>query len=160
MYGCAFRYEDMIRTIERAIKVDENAKDDFQEAKRLSLLVYACGSNRYLIEKLGKKIGKELPLSKTEFVRIVSKVDLESRRGRFIEFFAVRRQRSSSTDYVYIIKMSATEEQGQRLVFGLYLTVIKGTDKQDVTTLDEKIPIEEFYDRVDKELFVICFVEE
>jgi hypothetical protein len=160
MYGCAFRYEDMIRTIERAIKVDENAKDDFQEAKRLSLLVYACGSNRYLIEKLGKKIGKELPLSKTEFVRIVSKVDLESRRGRFIEFFAVRRQRSSSTDYVYIIKMSATEEQGQRLVFGLYLTVIKGTDKQDVTTLDEKITIEEFYDRVDKELFVICFVEE
>lgn len=160
MYGCAVRYEDMIRTIERAISVDENARDDFQEAKRLSLLAYACGSDRHLIEKLGKKIGKELPLSKAEFMRIVSNVDLESRRGRFIEFFAVRRQRSSSTDYVYIIKMGAAEEQGQRLVFGSYLTVIMSTDNHDVTALDEKITIEEFYDRVDKELFVICFVEE
>jgi len=160
MYGCAVRYEDMIRTIERAIKVDENARDDFQEAKRLSLLVYACGSNRHLIEKLGKKVGRDLPLSKAEFVRIISRVDLQSRRGRFIEFFAVRRQQSSSTDYVYIIKMSADEAQGQRLVNGTYLTVIKGEDKQDVTSINEKITIEEFYDRVDKELFVICFSEE
>jgi hypothetical protein len=160
MYGCAVRYEDMIRTIERAIKVDENARDDFQEAKRLSLLVYACGSNRHLIEKLGKKVGKDLPLSKAEFVSIISKVDLQSRRGRFIEFFAVRRQRSSSTDYVYIIKIGADEEQGQRLVNGSYLTVIKGNDKHDVTSIDEEVTIEEFYNRVDKELFIVCFSEE
>jgi hypothetical protein len=160
MYGCAFRYDDMIRTIERALKVDENARDDFQEAKRLSVLVYACGTNRQHIEKLGRKVGKDLPLSKKEFESIINKVDLQSRRGRFIEFFAVRRQLNSSTDYIYIIKMSADESQGQRFVFGSYLTVIKSEDRNDVTAIDEKITIEEFYERVDQKLFIICFSED
>jgi hypothetical protein len=46
MYGCAGRYEEMIRVIERTIKVDENSRDDFQEAKNLILLMLACGTNR------------------------------------------------------------------------------------------------------------------
>src|SRR6266568_724211 len=138
MYGCAVRYENMIRAIERATKVDDNAKDDFQEAKRLSLLVYACGTNRYLIEKLGKKIGKELPLSKAEFVRIVNKVDLESRHGRYIDFFAVRRQPILTEDYVYIIKVGAADAQGRRLVNGLYITVMKSSDRHDITSTGEE----------------------
>ncbi|SRR6266851_30428 len=156
MYGCAKRHKDMIRAIERAIKVDENAKDDFQEAKRLSLLVYACGMDRQLIEKLGKKIGKELPLSKEEFVNIVNKVDLRN-RSVYIEFYAVRRLQVPTEDYMYIIKLSAVENQGQRLVTGLYLTLIKSQDRHDI---DQQITIEEFFDKVNKELFIICSPEE
>jgi len=160
MYGCAVRYSDMIRTIESAIKVDENAKDDFQEANRLSLLVYACGMNRQFIEKLGKKIGKELPLSKQEFVSIVQKVDLRN-RSTYIDFFAVRRQPIPTEDYVYVIKMTAVDNQGHRLVNGLYLTLIKSADRHDVPLpTGQQISIEEFFDEVDKELFIICSPEE
>jgi hypothetical protein len=159
MYGCAVQYEDMIRTMEQAIKVDENAKDDFQEAKRLSLLVYACGTNRHVIEKLGKKIGKELPLSKAEFVSIVNKVDLQSRLGRYIRFFAVRRQPIPTADYIYLINIGAADKQGQRLVNGSYIP-IKGDVRHDVTSIDEQITIEEFFDRVDKQLYIICFSED
>lgn len=56
MYGCAGKYEEMLRVIERALKLDENTCDDFQEPKRLSLLVRACGIDKRKIEKLGKKI--------------------------------------------------------------------------------------------------------
>jgi hypothetical protein len=52
MYGCAGRYEEMIRVIEQAIKVDENSQDDFQVSKRLSLLMRACGNDRSKIERL------------------------------------------------------------------------------------------------------------
>ena len=160
IYGCAVRYSDMIRTIESAIKVDENVKDDFQEANRLSLLVYACGMNRQFIEKLGKKIGKELPLSKQEFVSIVQKVDLRN-RSTYIDFFAVRRQPIPTEDYVYVIKMTAVDNQGHRLVNGLYLTLIKSADRHDVPLpTGQQISIEEFFDEVDKELFIICSPEE
>ncbi|SRR6266851_4906899 len=159
MYGCAVRYEDMIRTIERAIKVDDDAKDDFQEAKRLSLLVYACGSNRYLIEKLGRKIGKDLPLIKAEFTNIINKVDLNN-RPNFINFFAIKRQRAVTGDYVYIIKITASEVQGQRVLSGLYCTVIESKDRHDIpSTAGKQIPTEEFFDEVDKDLFIICFSE-
>ncbi len=160
MYGCAVQYNDMIRTIERAIKVDENVRDDFQEANRLSLLVYACGMNRQFIEKLGKKIGKELPLSKQEFVRIVQKVDLRN-RSTFIEFYGVRRQPIHTEDYVYKIQIAAVENQGQRLVNGLYLTLIKSADRHDIPSqTGQQISIEEFFDAVDKELYIICSPDE
>jgi tetratricopeptide (TPR) repeat protein len=160
MYGCVVRYEDMIRTIERAIRVDENAKDDFQEAKRLSLLVYTCGSNRQLIEKLGKKVGKDLPLSKSEFTNIINKVDITN-RADYLNFIALKKHRPGMGEYVYVIKITATEVQGQRLVSGLYLTVIEAKDSHDIPpTTGQQIPIEDFFDEVDKELFIICFTED
>ncbi|HYT42616.1 MAG TPA: hypothetical protein VEP90_09735 [Methylomirabilota bacterium] len=160
MYGCAARYDDMIRAIERAIKVDENVKDDFQEDKKLSLLIYACRTNRQRIEKLGRKIGKELPLSKVKFVNIINKVDLRN-RTTYIIFTAVRRQPVLTDDYVYDIKISAADNQGQRLVSGMYLTIIKGQDSHDIPkTIGQQVSIEDFFDEVDKELYIICSSDE
>jgi len=75
MYGCSGQYDPMIRTIEHAIRIDENARDDFQEMKRLSLLIIACNSQKSSLEKVGKKIGIDLPLSKGQFTKII--IDLE-----------------------------------------------------------------------------------
>jgi tetratricopeptide (TPR) repeat protein len=159
MYGCVGRYEIMIRTIEKAIKEDENARDDFQEFKRLSLLIYACGINRQKIEKLGKKIGKELPLSKDEFIRIVKKVDLQSLNG-YINFFGIKKRRSGTEEWNYMIQISAAiDKQGQRLVCGLYLTFESKDSKHIPPVANQLVSIEEFFDEVDKELFVICFIE-
>lgn len=158
MYGCAGRYDEMIRVIERAIKVDANARDDFQEAKSLSLLMLACGTDRRKIEKLGIKIGKELPLSKDEFVRTIKKVDLQNLRG-YINFFAIKKHRSAAEEYVYVIKITAVDEQGQRSVCGLYLTLESKDSKEIPLSAGQTVSMEEFFDEVDKDLFVICYAE-
>jgi len=159
MYGCACRYDEMIRAIERAIKVDENARDDFQDAKNIALLMRACGTDRRKIEKLGKKIGKELPLSKDEFVRTIKKVDLQNLRG-YINYFAIKKHRSAAEEYVYVIKITAVDEQGQRSICGLYLTLESKDSKQIPSTEGQTVSMEEFFDEVDKELFVVCFIED
>ena len=101
-----------------------------------------------------------MPLSKQEFVSIVQKVDLRN-RSTYIDFFAVRRQPIPTEDYVYVIKMTAVDNQGHRLVNGLYLTLIKSADRHDVPLpTGQQISIEEFFDEVDKELFIICSPEE
>lgn len=160
MYGCAGRYGEMIRVIEKAIKVDENARDDLQEAKRLSLLIRACGTDRKKIEKLGKKIGKDLPLSKDEFVRTIMTVDLQTLNG-YINFFAIRKQGSGVGDFVYMIKITAVDKQGQRLVSGIYCTLLESKDRKDIpSTTGQQVSIEEFFSEVDKELYVICFADD
>jgi len=159
MHGCAGRYDEMIRVIERAIKIDANARDDFQEAKSLSLLMHACGTDRRKIEKLGNKIGKELPLSKDEFVRTIKKVDLQNLRG-YINFFAIKKHRSGTEEYVYVIKITAVDKQGQRSVCGLYLTLDSKDSKEIPSSAGQTVAMEEFFDEVDKELFVICFSED
>jgi hypothetical protein len=122
--------------------------------------MYACVSDRRLIEKLGKKIGKELPLSKAEFINIVKKVDLTN-RAIYINFFAVKRQRPMMGENVYIIKFTAADVQGQRVLSGLYCTVIETKDVHNIPpTVGEQVSIEDFFDEVDKELFVICFSED
>jgi tetratricopeptide (TPR) repeat protein len=159
MYGCAGRYDEMIRVIERAIKVDENARDDFQEAKNLALLMRACWTDRQKIEKLGKKIGKELPLSKDEFVRIVKKIDPQNLRG-YINFFAFKKHRGGTEEYVYVIKITPVDKQGQISLTGLYLTLESKDVKEIPSTTGQTVSIEDFFDEVDKELFVICSPED
>ena len=162
MYGCADRYDDMIRVIEQAIKADENAKDDFQESKRLSLLMRSCGTGKRKIEKLGKKIGKELPLSKAEFIRIVNSVDLENRPGHYIVFFAISKGQRLTHDYVYLIKIACAVIQGQRLVTSaFYYSEIEDQNIKDILpTPPRPISVEEAFDEFDKVLYIICSPED
>ena len=82
-------------------KTDENARDDFQEPKRLSLLVRVRGTDKRKIEKLGQKIGKALPMSKNEFIQILKDQDRTSLSGVYDDFFATARQ-SNSKGHVYL----------------------------------------------------------
>ena len=101
-----------------------------------------------------------LPLSKVKFVNIINKVDLRN-RSTYIVFTAVRRQPTITDDYVYDIKISAADHQGQRLVNGIYLTIIKGHDRHDIPpTTGQQVSIEDFFDEVDKELYIICSSDE
>lgn len=161
MYGCAVRYDEMIRVIEQAIKADENAKDDLQESNRLSLLMRSCGIERRKIERLGQKIGKELPLSKVEFVRVVNSVDLENRREHYIIFFALSKQQRLTQDYVYLIKIACANIQGQRLVTNaFYYHVLEDQNIIDILpTPPRPISVEEAFDEFDKVLYIICSPE-
>jgi hypothetical protein len=107
MYGCAEKYDLMIRTIEQAVRIDDNARDDFQDTKRLSLLILACGSRKSSIEKLGKKIGMDLPLSKQQFTKIIKDIHLETANLSYPKCYAIKKvldQTRSAAYAVYIIK--------------------------------------------------------
>jgi hypothetical protein len=159
MLGCDHRYEDMVRIIERAIKLDENAKDDLREAKRLSLLTYACESDRRLIEKLGNKIGKVLPLSKADVVNVIRNQDRDWSND--IKLFAMKRSPLMvGKEFSYIINITATTDvQGRRLVNGFYCTS-KGENRTDIPSIvGQQVSIEDFFDEIDKELYVICLYE-
>lgn len=162
MYGCADRYDDMIRVIEQAINADENAKDDLQESKRLSLLMRSCGTDKRKIERLGKKIGKELPLSKGEFIRIVTSVDPDISHENYTTFFALRKQQLPTQSYVYIIRIACPNMQGQRLVtVGFYFPELETQNiKNLVPTGSQPLSVEEAFNEIDKELYVICSPED
>ena len=62
---------------------------------------------------------------------------------------------------VYIIKLSAQDVQGRRLVNGLYCSVLGGKGRRDIPpTTGDQVSAEDFFDEVDKELFVISFAED
>jgi tetratricopeptide (TPR) repeat protein len=164
MYGCAGRYEEMIRVIESALKVDENASDDFQEPKRLSLLVRACGIDRRKIERLGKKIKKELPLSKEEFIRVFE--DHRHTYGTPGDFFAITRQSNGKGhDYIVRITSFVNDDNGLRVSCQIVREFSGDEDVQFVPPLDSRspadrlLPVEEFFNEINKQLFVICYKE-
>jgi tetratricopeptide (TPR) repeat protein len=161
MYGCADRYDEMIRVIEQALKADENVKDDLRESKRLSLLMRSCGIERRKIEKLGQKIGKELPMSKDEFKRIINHVDLEIRRDYYIVFFAISKQQRLSKNYVYLIKIACSIIEGQRLVSNaFYYDVFEDKIIKEILPIPpQPISIEEAFEEFDKVLYIICSPE-
>ncbi len=166
MYGCAGRYELMIRVIERALKVDENARDDFQEPKRLSLLVRACGIDKRKIEKLGKKIAKELPLSKDEFTQVFKDQSRQSLSGVYDDFFAIMRQpNSKGSVYTVRITSHSNDDNGIRVGGQIFEEFSKGEDLQPIPPSDGRppsdrlLPVEEFFNEINKQFFVICYKE-
>src|SRR6266568_4698704 len=165
MYGCAGRYEEMIRVMERALKVDENAKDDFQEAKRLSLLVRACGTDKRRVEKLSKKIDKELPLSKKMFTEIIKDV-YNQPLSSYANFFAITRQPTNKGN-VYIIRITSysNDDNGIQVGGQVFAEFSDGEDLQyipergSLPPSDWKLPIGEFLDEINSRFFVICYKE-
>ncbi len=164
MYGCTGKYEDMIRVIERALKVDENATDDFQEPKRLSLLVRACGVDKRKIERLSKKIAKELPLSKEEFIRILEDQSRRSVVDIYDDFFAITRQLNNH-GHVYIVRITSyvNDDNGMRLGGQIIREFSHGDDIQDIPPSDNRppadhlLPAKEFFNEINKQFFVICY---
>jgi hypothetical protein len=164
MYGCDGRYEAMIRVIEKALKADENTSDDFQEPKRLSLLVRACGIDKRKVEKLGKKIGKELPLSKEDFRRFFE--DHQHSYNAPGDFFAITNQ-PNSKGHAYIVRITTYSNDDNGLGAGCkIIREFSGDeDVQFVPPPDNRplgnqiLPVEELFNEIGKQLFVICYKE-
>lgn len=165
MYGCAGRNDLMIRTIEQAIHIDKNARDDFQETKRLSLLILACDSHKSSLEKVGKKIGMGLPLSKEQFTKIITSIDLEAAKkgGGFLypTCYAVKKVPNPNESAVYIIKFFVDDDGLQRTIHSAQS--FRAVDASptfphtDLTSTDQKISVDDFFEMVSKEFFTICF---
>lgn len=165
MYGCGGKYEEMIRVIEKSLKIDENARDDFQEPRRLSLLVRACGTDKRKIEKLSKKIEKDLPLSKEEFIGVLEELS-HIYNGFPCDFFAIARQ-SNNKEHAYTIRITSfgNGSDGMKLGGQIIREFSNGNDVQDIPPhgslppSEWLLPVEEFFNQVNNQYYVICYNE-
>lgn len=158
MYGCAGQYDKMIRIIEKAVQIDDNAKDDLKEAKRLSLLAFACGSHKSLIEKLGKKIGLNLPMPREEFTRQINDVDLVG-RSAYIQCFAMSKVFSPTENSACILKFFVRDAGTGRLIHsgGYYRATNPSTHYDSLVPSGKEISADDFAEKVYQDFFVICF---
>lgn len=159
MYGCAEKYDLMIRTIEQAVRIDDNARDDFQDTKRLSLLILACGSRKSSIEKLGKKIGMNLPLSKQQFTKIIKDLHLETANLSYPKCYAIKKvpgQTRSAAYAVYIIKFFSRNDGASVHSAQYFRAISTPTTIDDLIPSGQEISVDDFFEKVDQEFFAIC----
>jgi len=65
MYSYQEQFEEMIRVIDRAVKIDERIKGQFQQRKILQALLCACNSDEIKMEILRKRVCQVVWLFRT-----------------------------------------------------------------------------------------------
>src|SRR5258708_5164666 len=161
MYGYRDEYDAMIIYTKKAVKIDEEIKERFQEVIILLTLMRACGNNRDRMEKLGKSIGMELPVSKEGFCRAMRKVDWVERRGTYLNWTAIKKPgRSGDQGWFTIKTMAADELNGEKVYASCYNQDAVGGNtyapEEQIGDRDNQVTLEELYERLDKTYFLIC----
>lgn len=134
MYGYQEQFEEMIRVIERAVKIDERIKGQFQQRKILQTLLRACNSDEIKMEVLRKSL--DLPLvSKKTFCEYLQNFDLTDFNG-FIEWLAIKRPNATGKKGTFLIKITPpypsnegkVSASGQSITFWDFETIIPNTE--------------------------------
>jgi hypothetical protein len=114
MYGFyPHRYEEMIRYMEKAIHLDDYVKEDFANNQALAMLARSCNRDRYKMERIGSKIGVELPLTKAGFLKAIQAMDHDTAHGHYINGYAIKKTVGLSKSDFYHIKISLVEKDGK-----------------------------------------------
>jgi len=159
MYGYQKGYNEMMKILDLAIKTDEEAREEFQESRKLLTLLSACASDRTRLEKLGKKIGLVFPATKSSFCSSLENIDIVG-RTTYIHWIAVGRPRTSYGEECFIIKIFAHDEVMGRKVDAFYHKVNDASNITIIAEQDNPIDIEELFNRINPNFFLICLAEE
>ncbi len=123
IYSYQEQYDQVIKTVDRAIKIDQDAKEEFQKPEYLSMLIRSCGREKTNMEGLGRKIGLKLPVSKDPFCQFLSSFDLVN-WDVFIQWIAINRTSVIYTPYLeqnlVSIKIYAHDGVNGRRVHAVY----------------------------------------
>jgi hypothetical protein len=120
--------------------------------------VQAYNRDRRRIERVGTKIGIELPMTKAGFVKACQ--DMNDRNG-FTYGYAIRKIMEPSSNGFYYLKFSILKKNGNhRVTTGVFhKNAIQQFD--DFFTPNEPlIPLEDFYDRIDQQFYLIALKNE
>lgn len=164
MHGYRDEYDAMIASTRRAIRLDEEIKERFQENITVLILIKACGCNRDRMEKLGNSIGLELPVSKEGFCRVMRKVDWVAQRGTFLNWTAVKKPGRTGKQGRFMVKvMAASDLNGEEVYAACYHQDSMGGNVYEPETKigarDNQVPLEKLYEELDKTFFLICMSE-
>jgi hypothetical protein len=158
MYGFyPDRYEEMIRYIEKAIHLDDYVKEDFAHYQALAMLSRSCNRDRYKLERIGTKIGVELPLTEAGFLKALQAIDYDTAHGHYINGYVIKKTVGLSKNEFYHIKISLVEKNGKD-------EAATAISYQEPTRVHENffedkeppIPLEDLYDRMSKQFYLIA----
>lgn len=161
MYGYRDEYDAMLASTKKAIKLDEDIKEQFQENTVLLTLISACGNNRDRMEKLGKVISLELPVSKEDFCRAMRKVDWVAQRSTFLNWTAIKKPGRTGDQGRYTIKtMAADDTNGEQVYASCINQATMGgnvyTPEQKIGNSGNQVTLEKLYEELDKAFLLIC----
>ena len=100
MYGYQQQFEEMMKIIDKAIKIDGEIKEKFQQRQILLTLLCACGSDQTKVERLRKRLG--IP---TVFKRTFCKYnqDFDPNFQGYIQWIVIRRPSTPGEKGIFII---------------------------------------------------------
>lgn len=161
MYGYRDEYDAMIACTKKAIRLDEDIKERFQENAALLMLMDACSNARDRMEKLGNTIGLDLPVPKEDFCRTMRKVDWVAQRGNYLNWTAMKKPGRAGGQGRFVVKVMAADDlNGEEVYASCYhQDSMGGNVYQPEVTIgnrDSQVTLEKLYEGLDKSYFLIC----
>ncbi len=152
MYGYQQQFEEMMNIITKAVQIDGEITEEFQERKILLILLRACGSDQMKLEQLRERLGIP-PSSRNSFCRFIQDFDLTDFHG-FIEWIAIKRPDATGERGTFIIKIAPPYVQNQ----GLVSASAQSVESWKFETIADGyfLNISELYDVLDASFILIC----
>jgi len=155
MYGYQQQFEEMMKIVAKAVKIDEEIKEAFQQRKILLTLLCACNSDQMKWEKLRKRLGIPL-VSKNAFCNFIRDFDQTNFHG-FIEWLAIKRPSAAGERGIFIIQVTPPYVQNKGLVYAPALNV-ESWQYENVTN-GEAVSIGKLYDVLHASFVLLCRCE-
>lgn len=161
MYGFyPDRYEEMIRYMEQAIHLDSYVKEDFASYHALAMLSRACNRDRHRMERIGRKIDVELPMTRDSFLKTVQDINGDISHGHYKQVYVIKKTIGLSSNCFYSIRFSTYEKDGK---YEVPSAGYQGSTNDYISFLEENespISLEDFYDRISKQFYLITLKTE
>lgn len=153
MYGYQQQFEDMIRTIRQAIKIDKEIKVKFQQRKIQQMLLRTCDSEQIKLERLRKSLG--LPhVTKKFFCQFLQDFDLTNFNG-FIEWTAIKRPNVSGERGPFLIQITPPYPSNDGKVSASAQS-IESWGFETVVSNTEPVTVENLYDTLHSSFILFC----
>ena len=155
MYGYQQQFEEMMKIIDKAVKIDGEINEKFQQRQILLTLLRACGSDQMKVERLRKRLG--IPrVSKKTFCKFIQDFDLTDFHG-YIQWVAIKRPSAAGEKGIFIIHITPPYAQNKGLVSASTLSV-ESWQTENIAN-GELISIGKLYDTLHASLVLICPTE-
>ena len=156
MYAYQQQFEGMMNTIDKALQIDGEIIETFQQRKILLTLTRACSSDQLKLERLRERLGI-LPTTKLSFCKFIQDFDLTDFHG-FIDWLAIKRPNTTGERGTFIIKIAPPYVQNK----GLVSASAQSVESWQIETVADGyfLNISELYDPLDASFVLICHLSE
>jgi hypothetical protein len=152
MYGYQQQFEEMMKIIDKAVKIDGEIKEKFQQRQILLTLLHACGSDQMKVERLRKRLG--IPrVSKKPFCKFIQDFDLTDFHG-YIQWVAIKRPSAAGEKGIFIIHITPPYVQNKGLVSASTLSV-ESWNSENIAN-GELVSTGKLYDVLHASLVLLC----
>ncbi len=153
MYGYRRQFEDMIKTIEYAVRIDETIKEEFLRRKVLQIFLRACDSEQMKLERVRKSL--EVPhVSKETFCKFLQNFDLTDFHG-FIDWLAIKKPNIPGEKGTFLIKIAPPYPSNEGKVSASAQSIESWKFDTFVSNA-EPVTIEELYDALYSSFTLFC----